>query len=374
MATGLYIHVPFCLARCDFCAFYLQVLHEDRAREYRDALGRELDLHAVEHTLAGAQVDTVYFGGGTPTTLPADALVGILEKARSELRVRPDAEICVEAHPDTVSREGLRALVDAGFTRISFGVQSADEGELVTIGRPAVSRLPVQAVTAARDAGFQNVNLDLMYGLPGQTMETWLGTVDAALTLEPTHLSCYALTVETGTKLDRDVRRGLTGDVDTELQNALEDAGSRRLQEAGFHRYEISNYCRPGAACRHNLLYWQGGDYLGLGPSAQSFVRGSRFGNVEHLSAYVHRLNEAQLPIDEREQLDAEQRRREVVVFGLRMVDGISRDLFERTDDQVWRKRVGDLISEGLIEEHAGRVRLTAFGRRYADSVAVELL
>ncbi len=374
MATGLYIHVPFCLARCDFCAFYLQVLREDRAQEFREALREEIALHAAARTLGGAEVDTVYFGGGTPTTLPAEELVGILERARSGLRVRPDAEICVEAHPDTVSRAGLGALVHAGFNRISFGVQTADSEELVTIGRPAVGSLPGKAVAAARAAGFQNVNLDLMYGLPGQTMDSWLATLDAAVSLDPTHVSCYALTIETGTKLDRDVRRGVTDDVDTELQNALEDAASRRLREAGFDRYEISNYCRTGAACRHNLLYWQGGDYLGLGPSAQSFVRGSRFGNVEHLSSYVQRLSQAQLPTERREQLDDEQRRREAVVFGLRMVDGISRELLEQIADQPWRERVGDLICEGLIEEHSGRVRLTAFGRRYADSVAVELL
>ncbi len=374
MATGLYIHVPFCLARCDFCAFSLQVLREDRAREYRQALSREIDLHAAARTLGGAHLDTVYLGGGTPTTLPADALVGILERVRSELRVQPDAEICLEAHPDTVSRDSLHTLVEAGFNRISFGVQSADGDELATIGRPTLAHLPAGAVKAAREAGFTNLNLDLMYGLPGQTLETWLATLDAALSLDPTHVSCYALTLETGTKLDRDVRRGLTGGVDAELQNALEEAAGRRLQEAGFERYEISNYCRPGSACRHNLLYWHGEDYLGLGPSAQSFVSGSRFGNVEHLSAYVQRLGQAQLPIDQREELDGEQRRREAVVFGLRLVDGIARELLEHTRDQAWRKRVGELVSEGLIEEHAGRVRLTALGRRYADTVAVELL
>lgn len=374
MPTGLYIHVPFCLARCDFCAFSLQVLHEDRAREYRRALVREIGLHAAERTLGGVELDTVYFGGGTPTTLPADELAGILERVRSALRVRPDAEICVEAHPDTVSREGLRALADAGFTRISFGVQSTHGGELVAIGRPAVAHLPAGAVKAAREAGFVNVNLDLMYGLPGQTMESWLGTVEAALSLGPTHVSCYALTVETGTRLERDVRRGLTDDPDTALQNAFEDAARRRLEDAGFDRYEISNYCRPGSACRHNLLYWRGDDYLGLGPSAQSFVRGSRFGNVEHLSAYVHRLAQDQLPVEEREELDAEQRRREAVVFGLRLVDGIDQALLKGMEDPAWRQRVAGLIAQGLIEERSGRVRLTDFGRRYADSVAVELL
>lgn len=374
MATGVYIHVPFCLARCDFCAFYLQVLHDDRARDYHAALLKEINLHAAEQTLSGAEVDTVYFGGGTPTTLPAEGLVAILDHVRSKLLVRPDAEVCVEAHPDTVSPADLRRLVDAGFNRISFGVQSAEGGELVAIGRPTLAALPAAAVHGAREAGFQNINLDLMYGLPGQTMDSWLGTVDAALSLGPSHLSCYALTVETGTKLDRDLRRGLTEDVDTMLQNALEDAASHRLQRAGYDRYEISNYCRPGAACRHNLLYWQGGDYLGLGPSAQSFVRGSRFGNVEHLSAYLRRIDQGELPIDARELLDDEQRRREAVVFGLRLVDGISRDLLEQAEDQAWRKRIGDLMGEGLIEEHAGRVRLTAFGRRYADTVAVELL
>lgn len=374
MSAGLYIHVPFCMARCDFCAFYLQVLREDRARRFVAALSEEIRLHAAAGTLGGRPLETVYFGGGTPTTLPADQLAVLLEQVRSDLGLGPGAEVCVEAHPDTISPAGLRRLAGAGFNRLSLGVQSAEASELATIGRPAEARLPRDTVAAAREAGFANVNLDLMYGLPGQTIESWLGTLDAVLALEPAHLSCYALTVEPGTKYARDVRLGVGTGPEAERQNTFEELADRRLREAGLIRYEISNYCRPGFACRHNLRYWQGEDYLGLGPSAQSLVQGRRFGNVEHLATYLERLAEGQLPIAEREELDEAQRRREAVVFGLRMIDGVSTELVEGGTDPGWAARVKELIDRGLLEEASGRVRLTAFGRRHADSVAVELI
>jgi oxygen-independent coproporphyrinogen-3 oxidase len=302
-------------------------------------------------------------------------LLRILEQVRDTFEVGNAAEISVEAHPDTVTEGGLRQLADAGVTRISFGAQSMDDGELLQIGRRTSGDRTQAAVRMARAAGFANINLDLIYGVPGQSLDGWLATLDAVLSLEPAHMSCYALTVEEKTRLHIDVRRGDAAGPDPVLQNEMEDAAARRLAGAGFTRYEISNYARPGHACRHNLLYWQGHDYLGLGPGAQSYLDGRRFGNVESVEDYDRSLEQERLPIAESELLDEDQRRRERIVFGLRLIEGVDRELLRHEPpDRAWRQALEQLTRRGLLEERAGRIRLTDAGRRFADSVAVELI
>ena len=375
MPLGLYIHVPFCRSRCHFCAFYLEIYRDDRAQSFLTALSREMQLHVAQQPLGGRRLDSVYFGGGTPTALRTEDLCDILSGVRTNFGLTRDAEITIEAHPDTVAVEGLRALSAAGFNRISFGVQSLDEKELTQIGRPVLSDTTHKAVASARQAGFTNINLDLMYGLPGQTLDSWLGTVDHALALEPTHLSCYALTVENNTRLIVDIRLGTRDNPEELLQNAMEDEAARHLAGAGFHHYEISNYSRPGYTCRHNRLYWENGEYLGMGPSAQSYLAGDRFGNIDDLDAYEDRLANGVLPIVDRESLGVEQRRREAVVFGLRLIDGVpTASLPIHEEQRDWTEKVTRLIDDGYLETAGDRVKLTATGRRFADSIAVDLL
>jgi len=376
MGLGLYIHVPFCLSRCAFCAFYLEIHRDDRVAAYLDGLSREIRLHAKGTTLGTRRLETVYFGGGTPTTLLPGQLSQILDEVRASLGVTESSEITIEAHPDTVDREGLRHLAAAGFNRISFGVQSMDDGELLQIGRRTSSNRTRLAVDLARDAGFRSVSLDLIYGIPEQTLASWQSTLDNALALAPTHLSCYALTIEEGTGLSTAIKRGDACEPDTRLQNDMEDEADARLSAAGFERYEISNYCRPGFACRHNLLYWEAGDYLGLGPSAQSYVAGRRFGNVADLGLYQRSLLSGRLPLDAEENLTPRQQRREALVFGLRLLSGVRRDVFcgDETQRESDEDALSDLMHAGLLEMGAERIRLTPAGRRLADSVAVRLL
>lgn len=375
MSVGLYLHVPFCRTRCHFCAFTLQIHREDRVRRYLDSLSREIRLHANQQSLAVRRLDTVYFGGGTPTTLQPTQLTGILQQVRDSFGLNDGAEISVEAHPDTVTEEGLRHLVRAGVTRISFGAQSMDTEELLQIGRRTSGDRTRAAVRMAREAGVASVNLDLIYGVPGQPLDGWLESLDQVLALEPDHVSCYALTVEEKTRLHLDVRRGDAAEPDAALQNEMEDAAAGRLAATGFTRYEISNYARPGHACRHNLLYWQGHDYLGLGPSAQSYLDGRRFGNVEDVARYDLALEQGRLPIAESEILSADQRGRERIVFGLRLIEGVDQALLRHAPpDGAWRQTLDRLTRRGWLEERAGRLRLTDEGRRFADSVAVELI
>ena len=377
MSIGFYVHVPFCRARCHFCAFYLQIYRRERALAYLESLSREILLHAAQKALEGRLPESVYFGGGTPTTLPPSELSKVLQLMREHFGLHDDAEITLEAHPDTVDEGGLRELRQAGFNRISFGVQSMDQDELVRIGRRIVPGRTSTAISLARRAGFQNINLDLIHGLPSQSLESWQSSLREAIALNPSHLSCYALTVEEGTQLQRARQQGDWSESDGTLQIAMEDVADRELTRAGFTHYEISNFCRPGFACRHNLLYWTGGDYLGLGPSAQSFLNGSRMGNVEDLEAYRTALKVGRLPLAHTDYLSPEQRRREALVFGLRLTDGIALAPLRGqawSDDASWNKALERMIHNGLVETGSGRIKLTEMGRRFADSVAVALL
>jgi oxygen-independent coproporphyrinogen-3 oxidase len=375
MPVGLYIHVPFCHTRCHFCAFYLQIYRKDRAETYLASLEREIRLHAEKDSLGGRPLTTVYFGGGTPTTLLADQLCHVLKLVHLSFGLEENAEVTVEAHPDTVTAGDLEQLLHAGFNRISFGVQSMDDHELIHIGRRTTGHAASLAVEASRTAGFRDLNLDLIYGLPGQTMESWTTSLEETIQLDPDHLSCYALTVEEHSHLRIGLNRGNLKEPDPEAQVDMEDTAFHTLTAAGFERYEISNYCRADHGCRHNLLYWQGDDYLGLGPSAQSYVSGVRFGNVDDLGAYHRCLEAGGLPITESEHLTAKQRRREAVVFGLRLTAGVDRQLIEAVGpDSAWRQTLNRLTRQGLLDERSGRIRLTEEGRRLADSVAVALL
>lgn len=367
---GLYIHVPFCRQRCHFCAFYLEIVQTKRVDAYRSALAQEIALYHREDVLGGRPLETVYFGGGTPTAIPPADLVSLLNLVRAAWPTSANVEITVEAHPSTVTTKGLETLVEAGFNRLSLGAESMDDRDLARIGRPGTTEDTKVAVAAARAAGFTNINLDLMYGLPGQSPEDWARTLRSLLALDPSHVSCYALTVEDGTRLAQHIARGIVREPDEALQVEMESVAEKILADAGFIRYEISNYARPGATCRHNLLYWTDQDYLGLGPSAQSYIDGVRFGNAPDLTAYTEMLDASRLPVTEHAVLSASQRCREALVFGLRLVGGVSLNKVQESEQ---RERVRRLVAQGLLESADGLVRLTPLGQRYADSVAGEL-
>ncbi|ALA58796.1 radical SAM family heme chaperone HemW [Nitrospira moscoviensis] len=371
---GLYVHVPFCRQRCHFCAFYLEVARPERIDAFCRALAREIHLYREADPLAGRNLISIYFGGGTPTAMPALKLIALLDLVRAAWPVGPSAEITVEAHPATVTRDDLHMLADASVTRVSFGAESMQQDEFGKIGRPGTVRETEAAVADAKAAGIANINLDLMYGLPGQTVDSWAKTLDAARSLDPAHLSCYALTIEEGTRLAHDIGRDLVAAPDESQQVEMEAAAEEMLTAAGFRRYEISNYAKPGWECRHNLLYWTGQDYLGLGPSAQSYVNGVRFGDIADLTAYVECLRNGRLPVAERTELSPAQQQRDALVFGLRLIEGVPQ---ERVDTALATPQsqaaLAGLVASGLMESEAGRLKLTRLGQRYADTVAGDL-
>lgn len=369
-AIGLYIHVPFCRRRCHFCAFYLEIAQPDRIARFQSALLQEIALHARQDFLNGRRLHSIYFGGGTPTSLPTEYLTTLLNWIRTTWPTSPSAEITLEAHPSTVSLEDLNALAEAGFNRISFGAESMKNEDFALLGRFGLARDTATAVHESRNAGFQNINLDLMYGLPGQSLHDWGGTVESLLALQPTHVSCYALTVEPDTRLAQDIAHKVVIPPDETLQIEMESMAEHILAGAGFTRYEISNYAKPGYASRHNLLYWTGGEYLGLGPSAQSYLTGARFGKIANLESYLETVSTHRLPIIDHTILSTSERQRDALVFGLRLLDGVPHVTSRAAERDL---QVDKLLAQGLLDSNHDRVWLTPLGRRYADSVAEAL-
>jgi oxygen-independent coproporphyrinogen-3 oxidase len=371
---GLYIHIPFCRQRCDFCSFYLEIHRESRAETFVHFLLHEIGLSAQQHVTAHRPIQSIYFGGGTPTALAATQLTAILSEIRTHFTLAANCEITVEAHPSTISEQSLTQLLHAGVTRMSFGAESMEDGDLARIGRPGAVSETVTAMTQARTAGFTNINLDVMYGLPSQSLESWQRTLAHCLALHPTHLSAYALTVERDTTLASNIQRQRSPAPDEGLQVEMDAAAQQILGNAGYERYEISNYAQPSYACRHNLLYWTNGEYLGFGPSAQSYLDGIRFGNVANLAAYNTSLAKSHLPIDDRTRLSEEEQLRDTVIFGLRLIRGISsQDLHQHAANYGHAAVTAQLLAQQLLEEDGTRARLSARGRLQADTIAGQL-
>ncbi len=325
---GIYIHIPFCKSKCEYCDFYSIGGSRDRrvTDDYLQALAdhiREAGRLAPEYL-----VDTVYFGGGTPSFFGAENLEKILDEIHKSFRLSVEAEITLEANPDSVTLQAMKKLVRAGFNRISIGVQSDDDEMLKKLGRPHNFHQAKQALTLARQAGFGNISLDLMYGLPNQTLTAWKETVLRIVGLRPEHISCYALKVEEGTPLWSYKELANLPDDDTQADMYL--AASDILRDYGYEHYEISNFAKKGFASKHNLKYWTGGEYLGFGPTAASDFAGKRFTILRDLQGYIQGIAKKETVLSECETIPARERAGEYVMLRLRTSDGISAEEYER--------------------------------------------
>lgn len=372
-----YLHIPYCRVRCGYCDFNTYTsgeLRGARQEDYAQTLIAEIALARRVLAEAGPvrPMDTVFFGGGTPTLLPAGDLARMLDAAREAFGLREGAEVTVEANPDTVTPEVARVLADAGVTRLSIGMQSAVPHVLATLDRTHRPENVRIAVAAAREAGLA-VSVDLIYGAPGESLSDWETSMDAALALSPDHISAYALIIEDGTGLARRIRRGEVPAPDDDLQADMYELADRRLADAGFDWYEVSNWARSvEQRSRHNLAYWRGYDWWGFGPGAHSHVAGLRWWNVKHPAAYAQRLAASESPAAATERPGDESRMLERVLLLSRIREGIAVSELPEAN----RPRVAGLIADGLVEATAavrGRVRLTLRGRLLADAVVREL-
>lgn len=359
-SLGIYIHIPFCERKCRYCDF-LSFSADDREKEkYADALIGETD----ECECEGQSVDTVFFGGGTPTVLPTELTLKIMEKIREKFNVTPDAEITTECNPKTADKEKLTAYKKAGFNRISIGLQSAREDELKVLGRIHDFKDFTECFSAAREAGFENINIDLMMGLPGQDFKIFSETLDKVTKFDPEHISVYSLILEEGTPLEKNIEN-FDPLPNEDEERKIYHGTVKALEDKGFHRYEISNFAKKGYECRHNLKYWELKDYRGFGIGAASFLKGKRFSNTKDIGKYmsaedVKKLREDIHTPDQRELMG------EFMFLGLRKTDGIRvsdfRKLFRADIEDVFGEVINKQMREKTLKKTPDGFALTDRG------------
>jgi putative oxygen-independent coproporphyrinogen III oxidase len=364
MNAGLYVHVPFCLTRCGYCDFNAYADLDHLAGRYVDALRAEADRAALGWE--GISFASIYLGGGTPTTLEPSALDGLLRHLRERFDVIEEAEVTSEANPDTVDERSLAVLRTAGVTRVSLGVQSFDPAVLEALERIHPPESARRAYAAARAAGFASVNLDLIYGARGETSRSWQRTLSEAVALGPDHLSCYALTVEPSTPLGRKVSLGLVPPPDPDLQADLYDLACEVLAGDGYRHYEVSNWARPGHECLHNLGYWRGRPYLGLGAGAHSYREGHRWWNVRPPGRYIELALEGEAVTGGQERPGPEEARLERLLLEVRQAEG-------SPAEDLPADRTGELVARGLATLSGGRFALTERGMFLANEVVLAL-
>jgi oxygen-independent coproporphyrinogen-3 oxidase len=388
----LYVHVPFCAAKCRYCAFYSEAGSAAKMEGYVDAVVAELESVAANLIRGGRQgrenvsrlqPKTIFFGGGTPSLLPAPLMRRVLEAVGGRGSCRAVSEWTIECNPSTVSTEKAKLFREFGVNRISMGVQALDDELLDIIGRIHSVKAAVESYEKLRAAGFGNINLDLIFGLPGQTMEHWRRTLQRVIELQPEHVSTYCLILEEDTHFWSLLQQGLIRP-DDELELAMYQTGIETLAAAGYRQYEISNFAKPGRECAHNIAYWEGKDYIGLGPSACSTVDNRRWQNVPDTDRYVVEMlkvgragpapswagSARRAPIAYEETITPDLRAAERAAFGMRMNAGVPAELVKGR----WDKEIAELLSAELVQWHNGRLSPTPRGILFADEVAAEFV
>ena len=382
-SLSLYLHIPFCRVKCTYCDFNTYAGLEDTFQAYTAALAREIE--AMGRYRNRPALRTIFIGGGTPTILSIPQLETILSACREAFALQPGAEITSEANPGTVDETTLRNMLAIGINRVSFGAQSFDANELQMLGRLHSAGAIGETVSAARQAGVDNLNLDLIYGLPNQTLASWGETLKQTISLNPDHISLYSLTLEKGTALRAQVVRGELPQPDSDMAADMYELADSLLADAGYAQYEISNWCRPERECKHNLTYWRNQPYLGCGPGAHSFEAGKRWWNVRPVPHYIQHINaltETAHPhpsLIDSEPIDRPLEMSETMILGLRLTqEGISLPAFERrfgvNPNEVFSKVIPKLKTLTLLYEEDQRLRLTPQARLLGNQVFIHFL
>ncbi len=356
---SLYIHIPFCVSKCVYCDFLSVPFDGAVANRYVEALKREIRLRG------GRSLKTLYIGGGTPTVLSIENLAEILRTVYDYFELSPGAEVTIEANPGTIAKNKTKALASLGVNRLSIGVQSFDDAELRLLGRCHTAS---EAFKAAKSPGIQNFSLDLIYGIPGQSMRSWSRSVELALESGPSHISSYELTAEPGTPFYEDIVNGRLTPPEESLVVEMFQYAVEAFEENGLMHYEISNFAKPGFECRHNLNYWRRGEYIGMGAGAHSFEDGRRSRNTSYVFKYIEMLSKGVIPTEESVEVTANEEIKEIIFLGLRTTKGIDIKKMGFLVDAA-----GGLIDEGLMSIEDGRLKLTQKGLLLSNSVVVNL-
>ncbi|MBF0329851.1 MAG: radical SAM family heme chaperone HemW [Nitrospirae bacterium] len=369
MFSSLYIHIPFCIRKCRYCDFYSVKANDALISAYCEALKKELELRK-----SGVQtLKSVYIGGGTPTILPEESVKRLAAYISKGFGFAPDAEITIEANPGALDNKILQTLLNYGVNRISLGIQSFDDADLASLGRIHNAEDAASSIISARDAGFKNISLDLIYGIPGQRLEDWKRTLLKAVEFFPEHISAYELTPEKNTLLYDDIHSGIVEMPDESLVSDMFMLAGELLDAHGLRQYEISNYARPGCECRHNLNYWNRGEYLGLGAASHSFVDGLRYDNLTDVESYIKALSNGELPAGNSARLTEEDALKEIIFLGLRKSEGIDIELLPPHAIPLIVSAADPLALNGLLECNGSNIKLTRKGMLLSNEIILKL-
>jgi len=376
---GLYIHIPFCVSKCNYCDFNSYKIDKNSKETYIQDLKKEINLYKQERkNNSEEEISSIFLGGGTPSILSSEEIKYIFEDIKENFKIREDAEISIECNPGTLTKEKLMTMKDVGINRLSIGLQAVQDYHLKSIGRIHTYDEFEKNYKEAIEVGFENINVDLMYALPNQKPEEWKESLEKIMKLNPSHISAYSLILEEGTKLYdmyEDNEFEMT-DEDTDID--MYNYTINYLKENGYNQYEISNYAKEGFECRHNILYWKCDHYIGLGPGASGYLSDYRYNNVESLQDYHKKLNENKKPIENLQKLSIEDKIQEKIFMGLRMNEGIKFDDFKKQFNIDIKDKYGKIIKElkekGLINESIAGFSLTQRGREISNSVFVEFI
>lgn len=378
MAIGLYIHVPFCIRKCLYCDFISYPANEEAIESYLKGIIKEISLYQTKFSPQERQIGTIFIGGGTPTILKPKQLEEIFKAIHDEFDVISGAEITIEANPGTVTRDSLKDIRSLGVNRISFGAQAFQDSLLASIGRIHFAQDIYNSINLARGVGFDNINLDLMFALPGQTMADWEASLLSAVNLDIEHVSAYSLKIEEGTPFQVMRDKGKLTIVDEELELLMMEGAQNILSEKGYQQYEISNYAKKGQQCQHNLIYWHNQEYLGLGPGAFSRIGNQRYNNFSAINDYCKDLEKGQLPIEDRELLSKEIEISDTVFLALRLAEGLNSDLFEERFRvslvSIFGNTIDKFIQQGLLTWQGKNLKLTRKGLPIANMIFSEFL
>ncbi len=371
---ALYIHVPFCIKKCLYCDFYSIRFDVSLLNQYTLALIKELELRLNRDYL----VKSIYLGGGTPSILPLENLERIVDTIYMLTRLEENLEFTIEINPGTINKEKLKIYKDLGINRISIGIQSLIDDELQLLGRIHSSKEALEALDISIESGFDNINVDLIYGIPTQTLKSWKYTLESVLKRNLTHISIYSLMYEPGTPLYKSFIRREMDQMPEDLELEIFDVTQEVLDRHRFFWYEISNYAKDGYECRHNLTYWKGEEYLGFGPSAYSFMRNTRWSNTPNVKAYIELLNRSKNPKIWEEKLSPFEKAKELVILGLRLKEGVSlSEVHIKTGiniEEIFAENIKKLISQGLMCRKGDKIALTTKGRLLGNLVFGEFL
>jgi oxygen-independent coproporphyrinogen-3 oxidase len=377
MVNYLYIHIPFCIKKCIYCDFYSILFKSHIAEDYIKALCMEIGLRK---DVVG-NLTAIYIGGGTPTILSEKEITGLFKAMRDNYVIDNDAEITIEANPRTISEDKARKLLDSGINRMSIGIQSLIDKELITLGRSHNAEDAIKAVKDVRSAGFKNISIDLIYGIPfpkfqisNFKFQNWEYSLQKTLELEPEHISTYELTPEKDTPLYEDIKSGRLVMPDEGVISEMYYAGIDILKEHGYVHYEISNFAKPGYECRHNLNYWDMGEYLGIGAGAHSFFNRKRVANIRDIKHYIESINDNRIPVAEEHYITNDEALKEFIFLGMRKTDGIDMKLLPDKKRELMKKAVENLASHGLLEIKGNYLRLTRKGLLLSNEVIVQVL